>query len=225
MALLLSYMKSSIGKKFLMGLTGLGLAGFVLGHMAGNMLLFVSAEAYNKYGHAIITNPAIYVIEAGLLAMVLVHIFCAVSLTLENKRAKGAYGYQASGSVAKRGNLASRTMIYTGTIILVFIISHLITFKYGTFYSVTYDGVEMRDLHRLMIEVFYEPMYVIWYVVSLILLGFHLKHGVASSFQSLGINHPRYNCFIKGASCLYTVIVTLGFLAQPLYIFFCLKNN
>ena len=110
-------------------------------------------------------------------------------------------------------------MIIQGTILLVFIITHLITFKYGTYYETTQDGVVMRDLARLMREVFNNPGYVAWYVVSLLMLSLHLKHGFGSVFQSFGLLHPSYQAKIKGASWAYAVIVTLGFLSQPLYVF------
>lgn len=224
MASLAGYFKSSVGRKFIMGLTGLALSGFVLTHMAGNLLMFVSPEAYNRYGHTLTSNPLIYIAEIGLIALFLVHLFCAITLTLENRAARGDQGYRASPSGAKASSLAARSMIYTGSIILVFTILHLITFKFGTYYSAVYDGVEMRDLHRLMVEVFESPIYVGWYIVSLLLLGVHLKHGVSSCFQSLGLSHPRYTPFIKCAGVLYAVIVTVGFIAQPVYIYLFLRS-
>jgi succinate dehydrogenase / fumarate reductase, cytochrome b subunit len=209
---------TSIQKKMLMGICGLVWTGFVFAHMAGNMLILVSAEMYNKYGHAIVSNkPLLYVAETVLLAALLGHVILGVLLTLENRRAKPQkYAVLASGE--KRTTLASRTMAYQGSIILFFIIYHLITFKYGTEYLVTYDGVEMRDLHRLIIEVFQQPMYVVGYVFCLLLLGWHLSHGVSSIFQTLGFNHPKYNAKIKWIGCIYAIVVALGFISQPLYV-------
>ena len=107
---------------------------------------------------------------------------------------------------------------------LVFLILHLITFKYGTHYSVTYGGVEMRDLHRLIVEVFQSPVYVGWYVVCLILLGLHLKHGFFAAFNSLGFRHPRYSVCLKCIAWFYCLIVTAGFLSQPLYVYFIYRQ-
>ena len=209
---------ASIQKKMFMGICGLIWAGFVFTHMAGNMLILVSAEMYNKYGHAIVSNkPLLYTAESVLLAALVGHVVMGIWLTIENRRAK-PQKYAVAPSGEKRASLASRTMALQGSLILFFVIYHLITFKYGTEYLVTYDGVEMRDLHRLIIEVFQQPVYVIGYVVCLLILGWHLSHGVSSIFQSLGFNHPKYNPMIKKVGCAYALVVALGFISQPLYV-------
>jgi succinate dehydrogenase / fumarate reductase, cytochrome b subunit len=210
---------SSIGRKVIMGICGFIWAGFVFTHMAGNLLIFVSAEAYNKYGHAITSNKAlIYSAEVVLLFALVVHAFLGIQLYLENRRASPKK-YAVAANKEKRATTASKTMAYQGSIVLFFIIYHLITFKYGTEYSVTYDGVEMRDLHRLMVEIFNQPAYVVGYIVCLLLLGLHLSHGFASVFQTLGLNHPKYMPTIKKLSIGYAAVVTAGFIAQPVYIF------
>lgn len=214
--------RNSIGKKFLMGLTGLGWVGFVLSHMLGNLLILVSAEAYNRYSHALITNPFLPAAEIGLLLLLLAHVYFAIKLTLENRAARPER-YAASPSPKTKTSLGSRTMAFTGSFILVFIILHIITFKYGTHYTATYNGVEMRDLHQLVIEVFHQTGYVAWYVVCLVLLGFHLSHGAQSIFQSLGFRHPRYTPWIKKLGFLYAIVVAAGFLVQPLYVYFLMK--
>lgn len=212
--------QSSIGRKIIMGVCGGVWAGFVFVHMAGNMLIWVSPEAYNKYGHAIVSNkPLLWATEAILLSTILVHVVLGIILTIKNRSArKQKYALTPSGE--KRSPLASRTMIFHGSILLFFIVYHLITFKYGTEYLVTYDGVEMRDLHKLIVEVFQNPLYIVGYIVSLLLLGWHLSHGVASLFQSLGWNHPKYTPAIKCLSWSYSVVVTAGFISQPLYVMF-----
>jgi succinate dehydrogenase / fumarate reductase cytochrome b subunit len=219
-----TFLKSSIGKKFLMGLTGLVWSGFVFGHMAGNMLIFVSADAFNMYGHAIVSNkPLLYGAELVLSLALLVHVTLALLLVLENKKARPT-GYAASPEGAKQASVAASTMKYTGSIILFFIVYHLITFKYGAYYTTTVNGVEMRDLARLMVEVFSQPAYVAGYIISLVLLAMHLKHGFAASFQSIGFRHPRYTPFIKSLSVIYAVVVTAGFISQPIYVFFMARN-
>ena len=117
-------------------------------------------------------------------------------------------------------------MIWSGTITLVFLILHLVTFKYGQYYAYTKDGVDVvvdgikvRDIYQLVIECFEKPGYVAWYVICLILVGLHLYHGVSSSFQTLGLNHPRFNNAIKTFRWIYAIVVALGFLAVPLYVF------
>ncbi len=212
------FLGSTVGKKYLMGITGLIWAGFVLAHMAGNLLIFVSHDAYNSYGHALTSGNIIYVAEVVLVLALIVHVYTAVSLTSSNRASKEQkYAVAASGK--KRVSLASRTMAVQGSLILVFIILHLITFKYGAHYTTTVHGVEMRDLAKLMLEVFQSPGYVAWYIVCLILLGFHLSHGVGSTFQSLGLMEGTYRNTWKKLSYTYAVIVALGFIAQPIYCF------
>ena len=111
-------------------------------------------------------------------------------------------------------------MAVQGSIVLVFIILHLATFKYGPHYETTIDGVQMRDLSRLVTEVFKQPGYVLWYVIALIVLLFHLNHGVGSVFQSFGIKTQRMETGIKKWSMAYAIIVILGFLSQPIYVYF-----
>ncbi|MNJ91049.1 hypothetical protein D3C87_86930 [compost metagenome] len=209
---------STVGKKYLMGITGLIWAGFVLAHMAGNLLIFVSPDAYNVYGHTLVSGNIIFIAEAVLILALIVHVFCAVSLTIHNRAAKETrYAVAASGK--KKATLASRTMAVQGTLILAFLIYHITTFKFGTYYETTVNGVVMRDLHRLIVEVFQSPAYVGWYLVCLVLLGYHLSHGVGSVFQSLGLMNGTYRNGIRKLSITYAVIVAIGFISQPLYVY------
>lgn len=214
---MLAFLRSTVGKKYIMGLSGLVWAGFVLAHMAGNLLIFVSNDAYNAYGHAITSGKLIYVAEAVLLAALITHVYMAISLTAANRSAKGSH-YAVAAKGAKRVSLASRTMAIQGSLVLVFIILHLITFKYGAHYDTVVNGVPMRDLARLMEEVFQQPGYVIWYLIALVILGFHLKHGVGSSFQSLGLMEGTYRETWKKLSITYGIIVAAGFIAQPIFL-------
>ncbi|WP_413292097.1 succinate dehydrogenase cytochrome b subunit [Bdellovibrio sp. HCB185ZH] len=215
------FLGTTVGKKYLMGITGLIWAGFVLAHMAGNMLIFVSHDAYNAYGHALTSGKIIYVAELVLVLALITHVYMAISLTKNNREAKGQK-YAVSAKGAKRVTLASRTMAIQGSLILVFVILHLITFKYGQHYETNVNGVPMRDLAKLMEEVFQQPGYVVWYLVALIILGFHLKHGVGSTFQSLGLMEGTYRNVWTKLSIGYGIIVALGFISQPLYLFLTL---
>jgi succinate dehydrogenase / fumarate reductase, cytochrome b subunit len=211
---------STIGKKYLMAATGLVWAGFVLSHMAGNMLILISPSLYNAYGHAIVSNkPLLFVAETGLILSIIVHVTTAIMLTIENRRAR-PQRYAISPNGEKGASLASKTMAIQGSLILAFIVLHITTFKYGTIYQTTVDGVVMRDLHRLVVEVFHQPGYVAWYGLCLLLLGFHLSHGVGSIFQSLGLRSDRAAKNIKKMSLAYGAIVATGFLSQPIYVFF-----
>lgn len=209
---------ASIGKKYLMGITGLGLSLFVLTHMLGNVLLFVSAEAYNQYSHALISNKLIYVAELGLLALFIIHLGLGLRLTIENKLARGQR-FNLTTNGAKSVSLASKTMIYHGVVLGVFTVHHLLTFKFGPHYDVNYGGVAMRDIHKLVLEVFQSPAYVAWYTFAMCALWIHLHHGFQSTFQSLGFNQPRYTPVIRKIGYAYAAIVALGFISQPLYVF------
>lgn len=220
-----SYFCSSIGMKQLVGLTGIFLSLFVLTHMLGNLLIFVSQEAYNMYGHAITSNPAIYLAEAGLLLLFFVHMGLAIKLTLINKCARPqAYALDAEGE--KGTSFVQKTMIYQGIIIFTFVVWHLITFKYGPHYDYTslQTGVVVRDLYRLIIEIFQSPLYVVGYSACLIVLGLHLSHGLSSSIRTLGFNHPKYDPKVRIVGAAYAFLVLAGFLMQPIYVYFIHKS-
>src|SRR5690606_16780102 len=134
---------------------------------------------------------------------------------IENRRARGATGYQIPSKGSKAAAFGSKTMIVQGSIILVFVIMHLATFKYGAYYETTVKGIVVRDLYRLMVEVFKQPGYVLWYLVALGFLGVHLKHGVGSAIQSLGIKNQRIEPWIHRASIVYAIVVAAGFMSQP----------
>ncbi len=216
---MLQFFKSTVGRKYLMGITGLIWMGFILTHMAANMLILVSADLYNGYGHAIISNkPLLLGTEILLVTALIVHVVSAISLTLQNRSARGTQ-YAVSATGEKKSTWASRTMAVQGSAILAFIILHLITFKFGKYYETTVDGVVMRDLHRLILEVFQSPGYVAWYCVCLVLLMFHLSHGASSIFQSFGVLERKMQANIKKAAWIYAIVVAGGFLSQPAYVF------
>jgi len=152
------------------------------------------------------------------------HVYLAINLTLQNRSSKGSrYAVKATGE--KKARFASTWMGVQGSLILAFVILHLATFKYGTYYETTVHGVVMRDIFRLMIEVFQSPAYVAWYLVALVLLGFHLSHGVGSVFQSFGWMDGNYQPILRKLSVVYAVVVIAGFMAQPLYVFLCLGQG
>ncbi len=214
-----NYFTSSIGKKQIMALTGFGLIGFTASHLLGNLLIFVGADAFNMYGHKLTSNPLIYVAEAGLLGMFCLHLLLAVFLKLENNGAR-PQGYYMKNRTGRGQTIASSTMPYTGLILLVFIIVHLLNFKFGSHYVTTVDGLEIRDLFRTVVEYFSNPLYVAWYVIAMLALGLHTSHGFQSMFQSWGINHPKYTPVIKTISLIYGVVVAAGFSLLAIYCHF-----
>ena len=142
-----NYFVSSIGKKQIMAITGFGLVGFSASHLLGNLLIFCGADSFNYYAHTLTSNPLILLAEAGLLGMFALHLILAVVLKVENIGARPQKYYLRNKS-GRGETFASSSMPYTGLIILVFIILHLMNFKYGSNYPTSVDGVEMRDLYR-----------------------------------------------------------------------------
>jgi succinate dehydrogenase / fumarate reductase cytochrome b subunit len=207
-----------------MGLTGLALSGFVFVHMAGNMLIiFKGADAYNLYGHSITSNPLYPLIGPGLLGIFIIHILTAILISKENRAARPQKYAAGATNGEKAVSVASRTMIYTGSVLAAFLVSHLLTFKYGPHYSAMVGTTEVRDLAKLFYEVFQSPIYVAGYVFSLVMIALHLKHGFAAAFQSLGFYHPKYTPALKCLAGIYALVVALGFMSQPLYAFFIHK--
>lgn len=215
-----NFLSSVVGRKYIMAISGLIWAGFVFAHMAGNLLIFVSKDSYNAYGHALTSGAIIYVVEAVLILALLGHVVTAVLLTRGNRKARGSVGYEGKSKSEKSGAWASKWMGVQGTIVLVFLILHIATFKYGTYYETTVNGVPMRDLHRLIVEAFQQPGFVAWYLFALVILGIHLSHGAGSTLQSLGIRNDRFACWIRPMSWTYAIVVAAGFISQPLYVMF-----
>jgi succinate dehydrogenase / fumarate reductase cytochrome b subunit len=218
MSSLLRFLSSSVGTKILVALTGLGFAAFLVTHLAANLLVLVDPHGYNAYSHKLISNPLIYVAEAGLVLLFGIHAFKAVAVTLQNRRARGqGYEVKRRAGHTSRKSLASTTMVLTGLWLLLFIVIHLKTFKFGPWYD-TPDG--MRDLTRLVREVYREPLHVVFYVLSMVVVGMHLSWGLSSAFQSMGLEHPRYNGLIRGAGLTIAIVMGLGFALIPVLIYF-----
>ncbi len=217
MSSLSRFLSSSVGTKILVALTGLGFAAFLVTHLAANLLVLVDTHAYNTYSHKLTSNPLIYAAEAALAALFLVHAYKAVFVTLRNRDARGrGYAVKKRAGHTSRKGLASSTMIVTGIWLLLFVVIHLKTFKFGPWYE-TPDG--MRDLSRLVAEVYREPLHVIFYVLSMVVVGMHLSWGLSSAFQSMGLEHPRYNGFVRGAGLAVAVLMGLGFALIPIVIY------
>jgi succinate dehydrogenase / fumarate reductase cytochrome b subunit len=204
------YFRSSIGRKQLVAITGLLLCGFLVSHLTGNLLLLVSSDAFNLYAHKLASlGGLLYVIEAVLALIFIVHLGLAIKLNLENAKSRGKYAMKVK--TGRGTTFMSQSMPITGLILLAFMISHLMNLKFGTYYETTVDGVLMRDLTRTTIEYFQSVGAVIWYVVAMAAAGLHTAHGFASAFQSLGWNHPKYMKNVKRLGYLYAIVVAGGF--------------
>lgn len=213
-------LSSSIGTKLLIALTGIGLFVFLVAHLAGNLLFIVGPGAFNAYSHSLISNPLIYLAELGLVFIFLLHIVKAVANFVANRRAR-PIGYATrrwakAKNPQSRKSLASSTMILTGTITALFVVTHLLTFKFGTYYE-TADGV--RDLYRLQLEVFSSPLYVAFYLVAMGVIFFHLWHGLSSAAQSLGVDHPAWTPRVLVLGRVLSLLIAGGFFVLPIYTF------
>lgn len=218
--------RSSVGKKMVMAVTALSLVLFVIVHLLGNLtLLGGNPTSFNAYAHKLESlGGLLYVAEIGLVVLFITHLTIAFFIVGRKKKARPV-GYYMKKSLGKpsRKSIGSSTMIYTGIILIVFTIIHLIHFKFGPGISEGYikvvDGEVVRDLYRLVIEGFKNPISVAFYTIVMILLAFHLSHGFWSAFQSLGANHPRYTPVLYGIGIFLAITLGIGFLAIPIVIY------
>ena len=211
---------SSLGKKYLMALTGLFLCSFLVIHFLGNITLYTDPVQFNEYTRFMSSNPIIRVMEIVLVAGFLTHIIDAIMLTRANKKAQPVkYAMDK-----KQSSWYSRNMGLTGTIILVFLILHLQSFwyeyKFGeVLMTVDSNGDEIKDMFTIVKTAFSEWWYSAIYILAMILLGSHLNHGFQSAFQSVGLRHKKYTPTIKMLGTGFSISITIGFISFPIYFF------
>ncbi|MCE1188385.1 MAG: succinate dehydrogenase cytochrome b subunit [Ignavibacteria bacterium] len=203
---------SSIGKKLIMALTGLFLCSFLSVHLMGNFQLFKNdgGAAFNHYSEFMSTNPLIRILEIGMVIGFALHIFDGIRLWLLNRSARPV-GY-AKNDAAANSTFFSRTMIYSGGIVFVFLAVHLKSF----FVEHRVLGSELT-MYQSVVQAFHDPVYSLFYVAALVLLGFHLNHGFQSAFQTLGMNHKKYTPLIKFLGLMFSILIPLGYATMPLY--------
>jgi succinate dehydrogenase / fumarate reductase cytochrome b subunit len=202
---------SSIGKKVVMAVTGLILFGFVIGHMIGNLQVFLGAKELNDYSlflHDFPHGAGLWIARTVLLASVVLHIWAAYSLTVMNRAARQV-GYREWK--ARESTYASRTMRWSGVLLLAFIIYHLLHFTTGTLHP---DFVPGDVYHNVIVGLRQAPA-AIFYIISMVALGFHLYHGSWSMLQTLGLNHPRWNKLRFTVSVALAAAVVVGNLSFP----------
>jgi len=214
---------SSITKKIIMALAGLFLVSFLLVHLSINILVLFddTFELFNQAGHFMVTNPVIQTIQWVLFFGFILHIILGVIIQIQNwlarpKRYDKKYPSEMS--------FFSKYMIHTGAIVFIFLIIHFANFfiklKFGNVESITYESGTYDNMGQMVYNLFKDGAYVVFYIVALLLLGFHLDHGIQSAFQSLGLNHTVYTPVIKLIGRLLAIFITLGFIAIPLVIYF-----
>jgi succinate dehydrogenase / fumarate reductase, cytochrome b subunit len=213
------FYRSAVGKKWVMAVTGILLMGYVFFHMLGNLKVYLGAEDLNHYGEWLrdLLVPffprtvTLWLLRIGLTAAFVFHIHAAYGLTRINRQARAAGGY-----ISKRdyqaANAASRSMRYTGVIVLLFLIFHLADLTWGT---VNPDFVR-GDVYRNLVASFERPAISAIYIVANLALGLHLFHGGWSMFQSLGVNNPKWNSWRRGFAVGFAAIVTVGNLTFPI---------
>jgi succinate dehydrogenase / fumarate reductase cytochrome b subunit len=211
------FLKSSVGKKVLMGLTGLFLISFLIVHVSINSLIFLndSGESFNAGANFMAHNPVIRIVEIGLFAGLIAHVVQAWVLTNENKKARPV-GY-AMVDGAANSSWYSRSMGILGSLLLIFLVVHL-----GNFWLPTKQAVFAHEEHNTfenMKQVFSQWYFVLLYLVGVIALCYHLLHGFQSAFQSLGMNHKKYTPSIKKFGIWFSIIVCVLFAAMPLTMF------
>jgi succinate dehydrogenase / fumarate reductase cytochrome b subunit len=206
-----AFLSSSIGKKIVMAVTGAALFGFVVAHMVGNLQVFLGREAMNAYAvflREVLHGAGLWIARAGLLAAVALHIWAATSLTLANRAAR-PQDYRQRADLAS--SYASRTMRWSGVIVALFVVYHLMHLTWGN----AHPDFRHGDVYHNFIVGFQQPLVSFFYIVATIGLGLHMWHGVWSMMQTLGLNHPRYNALRKGFAVLITLVVVLGNISFP----------
>ena len=215
-----SFFSSTVGSKILIGLTGLLLFGFLIAHLAGNLSLLAGPNAFNTYAYKLESlGPLVYLAEAGLVALFLLHIVKTLGTYRRNAQARPA-GYQESkwAGHTSRKTWSSTTMALTGLFILFFVVVHVRTFKFGPWYVDAATG--HRDLYRLVAEIYQNPLYVGFYIVAMGLIGMHLNHGLSSATQSLGLSNQRIGRSLVLGGRVLAVVIAGGFALLPLYMYF-----
>ena len=210
---LCAFVKSSIGRKIIVALTGLALVLFLAGHLTGNLLIYAGPDAFNEYAHFLHTflhGMGVWIARIGLLVCLILHVWFTILLTKENKAARPKYAHDATVQAPK----SSRMMIWSGLTILAFIVYHLLHFTIRIDSNLAKMG-ETSPWH-MVIEGFQNPLVVIFYVIAMTPLCSHLSHGVASIFQTLGLRSKKTAGPIKFISKAYAGIVYLGFISIPL---------
>jgi succinate dehydrogenase / fumarate reductase, cytochrome b subunit len=216
--------QSSIGKKWIVALTGLMLLGFATGHLVGNLQIFLAPEWINSYArHLESLGPVLWVIRLTMLAIIGLHIITTVQLVAENRLAKPVK-YAVSG--AQASSLASRTMILSGMVIIAFVVFHILHYTvrlqhpdWGLKTFKLADGEMVRDVHTMMVQGFSSIGVSVFYIVALFLLASHLSHGISSVFQTFSLNNKKLQCLIKVVGQAYAWLLFIGYASIPVCIY------
>ena len=219
---MISYFNSTIFRKTLAGLSGFFLVLFLLGHLLGNLQLFIPGEdgqkQFNEYALFMTTNPAVKILSVLTYSSIILHTVLTLFLVFQTSNARDVKYLQSSGNA--NSTWGSKNMAVLGTLILVFIVIHMKSFWYEMHFGVIgLDPWGNKDLHTVTVTAFNELWYVLFYVLSMVVLAIHLKHGVESVFQTLGIKTRRYVSLIHKAAYGFALIVPAAFASIPIYLY------
>jgi len=209
---------TSVGTKILIGISGLALFIYLLIHIAGNLLIFLGPNVFNAYAYTLeVRNPVLPAIEIALLLVFLVHIYKTVTMFIGNQAARPV-GYVQKKYAGKpsRKSLASSTMIVSGLWILIFLLVHVKAFRFSPEYPWPAGG---RDLYRQEFENLSNPFMVGFYILSMVVVGSHLWHGISSGFQSIGADHPRATAKLLIAGKIIAVLIAAGFIVIAAWVY------
>jgi succinate dehydrogenase / fumarate reductase cytochrome b subunit len=199
-----------------MAATGLLLCGFLVAHLAGNLKLYNGRTAFDDYAHWLHDQEFLPLAEAGLLVLFVLHIYLAFATTIENRQAR-QQAYAVKETKRRDGVLYTwNWMFISGSVILGFLILHIIDMKLSLRPDVEYG--DEAEAFRNTIAVLSSPVSRIVYMVGSVFLGFHLAHGFSSAFQSLGLNHPKYTPLIKLMGIVFAIVIAAGFFSLPLIV-------
>lgn len=217
---LLSHFQSSVGKKMVIALTGLGLVVFVMFHMLGNLQLFEGPHALNSYAAFLRDMPIVlWTVRIGLLSMAVFHVGLALQLSIRNRRARPV---EYKIHRYRQASIASRTMAISGMILLLFVGFHLLHLTAGVIdptFSDRRDPDGYRDVYGKVIHAFQNPFMVLLYLAGQLGLGLHLSHAIAGSVQTMGFEHAALTRLLKALGPMIGLIVVLGNVAIILAIF------
>ena len=212
----LRYLRTSTGRKVLMGISGAALFGFIVMHLLGNLQIFLGPEKINAYAEFLESiEELLWFARIALLSMIGIHIACAVSLTLENRAARPVE-YQNKKYI--KASYASRTMAMSGLIVFSFIIYHLLHFTVGAVhsqYSHFVDPKGRHDVYSMVVMSFQNPWISLSYMVSIFLLCLHLSHGLSSMFQSIGLNNEEFRPTLVKVGSVVAWLIFLGYVSIP----------
>lgn len=216
-------LSSTLGRKLLMALTGLFLILFLVVHLIGNLQLLLpdNGESFNLYADSMAHNPLIRVVSIGNFAFILLHVIYSIILSKHNKNSRPV-DYAVS-KASTSSTWSSRNMGILGTVILIFLLVHLKGFyyeiKFGEMPMVDYEGVTYKNVFAIVAAAYSNVLYVVFYVIAMGFLGFHLSHGFSSAFQTLGLNHVKYSPLIQKIGFGFAIVVPALFALIPIMMY------